>query len=117
MKYSKKITLLIGLPLLFTLLWQLVQFQKVTFLETSNLCFLFAGILLIIGLFWYTLSSGVFDFFNFSMKKSAHIIKGGSEKLEVKPLSKSVGTGYKTVLLAGTILLGISILSLVGFYL
>lgn len=116
MKPTKKLIILMGLPLLFLLLWQLIQFHKLTFLETSNISFMIAGILLIIGLFWYTLSSGVFDFFNFSMKKSAHALKRSAEKLEVRPLSKSVGTGYKEFLLSGSLFLLLSILSLIGYH-
>lgn len=117
MKPQKIVSFLIILPLSIVFLWQIIQFQKITFLETSNLTFIGAGILLIIGLFWYTLSSGVFDFFNYSIKKSAQALKRNTSDAEIEPLSKAVGKGYRSPLLAGIFLLIFSLIALLGYYL
>ncbi|MEF9937783.1 DUF3899 domain-containing protein [Carnobacterium sp.] len=117
MKPKKIVSFLIILPLSVVFLWQVIKFQKITFLETSNLSFIAAGILLIIGIFWYTLSSGVFDFFNYSLKKSAQALKRNTSDGEIEPLSKAVGKGYRSPLVAGAVLLIFSLITLFGYYL
>lgn len=117
MNMKNKSLILIILSLIASIVWQLVTRQSLSLLETSNSLFFIAGILLIFALLWLTLSSGVFDFFNYSMKKSLHIVKRKEEKLEVTPLSKSVGTGFKTFLISGAALLVISLFALLGYYL
>ncbi|WP_238610290.1 DUF3899 domain-containing protein [Carnobacterium divergens] len=117
MNMKNKPLILIILSLIASFVWQLITLQSISLLETSNSLFFIAGILLIFALLWLTLSSGVFDFFNYSMRKSLHLVKKSEEKLEVKPLSKSVGTGFRTFLISGALLLIISLFALLGYYL
>ncbi|SDQ50818.1 DUF3899 domain-containing protein [Carnobacterium viridans] len=111
----------IFLTILFLcILFELIIYGELSFYHTTNLTFYGAALFLILGLFGATLSSGFFDFFNYSMRKAAFNIRKGrnsDEELHVKPLSKVVGKGYHFFLKVGSALLIVCVLTLLAYYL
>lgn len=111
----------IFLTILFLcILFELIIYGELSFYHTTNLTFYGAALFLILGLFGATLSSGFFDFFNYSMRKAAFNIRKGrnsDEELHVKPLSKVIGKGYYFFLKVGSALLIVCALTLLAYYL
>lgn len=111
----------IFLTILFLcILFELIIYGELSFYHTTNLTFYGAALFLILGLFGATLSSGFFDFFNYSMRKAAFNIRKGrnsDEELNVKPLSKVIGKGYYFFLKVGSALLIVCVLTLLAYYL
>ncbi|SEK28256.1 protein of unknown function [Carnobacterium iners] len=104
--------------LFLCLILELSIYQKISFLQTTNITFSAASLFLIISLLWSVFYSGAFDFFHYSMKKVTTKIhrEDLSEQTDIIPLSKSVGQGYKLPLKVGILLMLISMLSLIFHY-
>lgn len=121
MRFKLTATNLIIIILILCLISELILYQKISFLQTTNLTFMIAGAFLIIGLFWATLHSGVFDFFHYSLRRVAAIAKRKEplvdDETELMALSRAVGTGYKYPLKVGFGLLIICLIALAGHYL
>lgn len=118
MKIKFAVIKLTSIILVLCLILELIVFQKISFLQTTNITFAAASLFLIISLFWAVLYSGAFDFFHFSMKKVTARLRreDNEEDNDVIPLSKSVGQGYKVPLKIGTLLLFISLVALFFYY-
>ncbi|WP_414839945.1 DUF3899 domain-containing protein [Carnobacterium sp. TMP28] len=118
---KKKITpiKITSIILIMCFILELISYQKISFLQTTNNTFAAASFFLIISLLWAVFYSGAFDFFHYSMKKVTTKIRREdiSEQTDIIPLSKSVGQGYKYPLKVGILLMLISLLSLVFYYL
>lgn len=115
MNFTKKNVLIAIVLVGIAWIIQLIKSGSIGWVETSNITFTLAGIFLIIGFSGLVLSSGSFDFFHYSMRKTFRKTKKDSEPEEsVNPhaLSASVGKSYRDVLTIGVILLIISILCL-----
>lgn len=116
MKFSKRNLLISGLIILVAVLSQLILQGNVNWLELSNVLFLVALPLLIMGLFGLVLSAGTFDFFHYSMRQAAKKKRKArdEEEEEINPqaLSSAVGQSYRSILTIGFILLLTSILCL-----
>lgn len=115
MNFTKKNALVSLFIFISALVYQVVKFGSLSWTETSNILFMIAGILLIIGLSGLVLASGSFDFFHYSIRKSLRREPkedGFKEPLDPHALSSSVGKSYQSVLTIGLLLLGISIICL-----
>nr|WP_321303325.1 DUF3899 domain-containing protein [uncultured Trichococcus sp.] len=115
MNFTKKNALVSLFILMCALIYQLIKYGSLNWIETSNILFMIAGVLLIIGLSGLVLASGSFDFFHYSIRKSLRREpkeNGFKEPLNPHALSSSVGKSYQNVLTIGLLLLGISIVCL-----
>lgn len=115
MNFTKKNVLVSLFIFICALLYQLIKYGFLSWTETSNILFMIAGILLIIGLSGLVLASGSFDFFHYSVRKTLRREPkedGFREPLDPHALSSSVGRSYQNVLTIGILLLGISIICL-----
>lgn len=115
MNFTKKNALAALFIFIIALVYQLIKHGSLSWTETSNILFMIAGLLLIIGLSGLVLASGSFDFFHYSIRKSlrrAPQESDSKEPLNPHALSSSVGKSYQNVLTVGLLLLGISIICL-----
>ncbi|MFC6463727.1 DUF3899 domain-containing protein [Marinilactibacillus sp. GCM10026970] len=105
--------------LIFILEW--ILYGEISFLQTTNLFFYPAGLFLILGVFGLVIRSGSFDFFHYSVNKATRLFRKSSsiedEERPISHLSNQFGKGYTVLLKIGLILMSISLLSLMGFYL
>lgn len=99
--------------LVLTFLLQLIFFQEITFLHTTNITFIIAAIFLMIGLFWATLAVGTFDSLHFVKRSRKQL---DEEDSDIIPLSKKVGKGYVFPLKIGAAFFFLCLFSLIGFY-
>ena len=119
----KKITttFITSVLVLFIFILELILYKEITFLDTSNLFFFPAGILLIIGLFSLTLRSGFFDLFYYSIQKASRKLRSKNsdddEELSTSHLSEMAGDFHLFFIKSGCILMAISVISLIGYYL
>jgi len=116
MKFSKRNILISTGILVIAALFQFFKNQPFEWIELSNTLFLIALPILIIGLFGMVLAAETFDFFHYSMRKMTKLKKnkndGDSEEIDPHALSRAIGTGYRSVLTVGFILLILSIICL-----
>lgn len=115
MNLTKKNILVSLFIFICALVYQLIKFGSLSWTATSNILFMIAGLLLIIGLSGLVLASGSFDFFHYSVRKTLRREpkeNGFKEPLNPNALSSSVGKSYQNVLTIGLLLLGISIICL-----
>ena len=115
MNITKKNVLVSLFIFICALVYQLIKFGSLSWTETSNILFMIAGLLLIIGLSGLVLASGSFDFFHYSVRKTLRREPkedGFREPLDPQALSSSVGKSYQNVLTIGLLLLGISVVCL-----
>lgn len=115
MNFTKKNVLVSMFIFICALVYQMIKNGALSWSETSNILFMIAGILLIIGLSGLVLASGSFDFFHYSIRKTLRREPkedGFKEPLDPQALSSSVGKSYQNVLTVGLLLLGISIICL-----
>ncbi|MBT2731189.1 DUF3899 domain-containing protein [Carnobacterium sp. ISL-102] len=120
MKQNKTPMRIFLVSLFLCLLIELIAYKELSFYHTTNLTFYGASLFLIIGLFGASFSSGFFDFFNYSMRKTAFNIRKGKhsdEEFTIKPLSKLIGKGYFLFLKVGSALLAVSLITLLAYYL
>ncbi|CZQ81340.1 DUF3899 domain-containing protein [Trichococcus ilyis] len=115
MNFTKKNTIISFSILLSAAAFQMIKYETLSWIETSNILFMIAGVFLIIGLSGLILASGSFDFFHFSLRKTLRREKktlDEEEPLNPHALSASIGKSYRNVLTIGLILLLISIFCL-----
>lgn len=115
MNFTKKNALVALFIFMCALVYQLIEYGSLSWIETSNILFMIAGFILIIGLSGLVLASGSFDFFHYSIRKTLRREPQESdskEPLNPHALSSSVGKSYQNVLTIGLLLLGISVVCL-----
>ena len=115
MNFTKKNAIVSLFIFICALVYQLIKYGSLSWTGTSNILFMIAGLLLIIGLSGLVLASGSFDFFHYSVRKTLRREPkedGFREPLDPQALSSSVGKSYQNVLTIGLLLLGISVVCL-----
>ncbi|WP_208559178.1 DUF3899 domain-containing protein [Marinilactibacillus kalidii] len=122
-KKSKFLMIISSIIVLMFIVEWILQ-GTITFLDTSNLFFYPASLFLILGLFGQVLRSGAFDFFHYSINKTIHRFRSSrsteeEEESDQTPthLSEQIGDGFAISLKIGFVLMSISLLSLLCFYL
>ena len=70
MNITKKNVLVSLFIFICALVYQLIKYGSLSWTGTSNILFMIAGLLLIIGLSGLVLASGSFDFFQYSGRKT-----------------------------------------------
>ena len=104
MNFTKKNALVSLFIFICALVYQLIKYGSLSWTGTSNILFMIAGLLLIIGLSGLVLASGSFDFFHYSVRKTLRREPkedGFREPLNPQALSSSVGKSYQNVLTIG----------------
>lgn len=123
MKFTKRNLMIASVLILIPVLFQFLQDQTLDWTELSNTLFLVSLPLVIIGLFGWVFSSGTFDFFHYSMRKTTKLKKkkneedDAEEELNPHALSTAVGKSYQSVLTIGVLVFLASVLCLWDYFL